>query len=354
MKYLKLKFLLMFFALAMAIPPAWAAEVTDVLNRAFTGVTGTSYTSWSDKTGTSGAVYAGNSAAGNDAIQLRAKNGSAIITTASAGKVKSISVTWNSNTSSGRILDIYCSNSAYTLTNFANGTTGTKVGSIEYGTSTSLAINTDYNYIAIKSNDGALFLDQIEIVWETGGSSLTPITTFSFPQDSYTVTMGESFTAPTLSVDPDGAASEVVYSSSNTNVAMVSGGKVTAKAVGYATISAYTSSGASTCLVHVTNQSQSSKIKLCATTASSYAGCQYAFWQTGASNPVWSSSDTSVADIDSNGVMTAKKAGTATIYCTEGKETSFCNFTVYSGVSTGISAESMLLINGSTGKLTAK
>ena len=28
MKYLKLKFLLMFFALAMAIPPAWAAEVT--------------------------------------------------------------------------------------------------------------------------------------------------------------------------------------------------------------------------------------------------------------------------------------------------------------------------------------
>ena len=166
MKYLKLKFLLMFFALAMAIPPAWAAEVTDVLNRAFTGVTGTSYTSWSGKTGTSGAVYAGNSAAGNDAIQLRAKSGSAIVTTASAGKVKSISVTWNSNTSSGRILDIYCSNSAYTLTNFANGTTGTKVGSIEYGTSTSLAINTDYNYIAIKSNDGALYLDQIEIVWE--------------------------------------------------------------------------------------------------------------------------------------------------------------------------------------------
>ena len=240
MKYLKLKFLLMFFALAMAIPPAWAAEVTDVLNRAFTGVTGTSYTSWSDKTGTSGAVYAGNSAAGNDAIQLRAKNGSAIITTASAGKVKSISVTWNSNTSSGRILDIYCSNSAYTLTNFANGTTGTKVGSIEYGTSTSLAINTDYNYIAIKSNDGALFLDQIEIVWETGGSSLTPITTFSFPQDSYTVTMGESFTAPTLSVDPDGAASEVVYSSSNTNVATVdaSTGAVTLVATGTTTITA--------------------------------------------------------------------------------------------------------------------
>ena len=49
MKYLKLKFLLMFFALAMAIPPAWAETVTDELTISDTGIdlSPTSYQSFS-------------------------------------------------------------------------------------------------------------------------------------------------------------------------------------------------------------------------------------------------------------------------------------------------------------------
>ena len=56
-------------------PPAEgeATEVVDVLNREFTGIKSgaTNYASWSDKKATSAAVYAGNSAGSNDAIQLR-------------------------------------------------------------------------------------------------------------------------------------------------------------------------------------------------------------------------------------------------------------------------------------------
>ena len=169
MKYFKLKFLLLFFALAAALPPAWAGTVTDVLNLDFTGVTGTSYTSWYDKTGTSGAVYAGNSAAGNNSIQMRATKGSAIVTTESGGKVKSITVTWNENTADGRTLNIYCSNTAYTLGGFAtdfNNNNLTPVGTIVNGTSSTLSIDNDYSYIAFTSASGALYLDKIEIVWE--------------------------------------------------------------------------------------------------------------------------------------------------------------------------------------------
>ena len=56
-------------------PPA-EGEVVDVLNRELTGITknNTSYSNWSGKTASSSAVYAGNSAGGNDAIQLRSNN----------------------------------------------------------------------------------------------------------------------------------------------------------------------------------------------------------------------------------------------------------------------------------------
>ncbi|MBR3451561.1 MAG: chitobiase/beta-hexosaminidase C-terminal domain-containing protein [Muribaculaceae bacterium] len=139
------------------------------MNLDFTGVTGTSYTSWYDKTGTSGAVYAGNSAAGNNSIQMRATKGSAIVTTESGGKVKSITVTWNENTADGRTLNIYCSNTAYTLGGFAtdfNNNNLTPVGTIVNGTSSTLSIDNDYSYIAFTSASGALYLDKIEIVWE--------------------------------------------------------------------------------------------------------------------------------------------------------------------------------------------
>ena len=147
--------------------------------------------------------------------------------------------------------------------------------------------------------------------------------------------------------------SGVKWYSSNRNVASVSNGVVTAKDYGYATISAYTSSGASTCLIHVTDPPQSTKIRLSSYAPATFTGCQYAFGITGATNPTWTSSDTSVATVNASGVVTAKKAGKTVISATEGNETAYCTFTVVSGGATGISDASMALITGTTGRLTS-
>ena len=147
---------------------AETTTVTDSLKRALTEVTGTSYTSWSGKTSNSEAVYAGQSAGGNSSIQLRATNPSGIITTKSGGKVKKITVAWNSKTATGRTLDIYGKNSAYSATSdlYDQSKQGTILGNIKYGTSTELTIDGDYEYIGLRSNDGAMYLASITITWE--------------------------------------------------------------------------------------------------------------------------------------------------------------------------------------------
>lgn len=160
------------------VPAAAATEtVTDVLTAADFKATSTTYTDFSGVTKTSGAVYAGNSAkdsSGN--IQLRSSNSnSGIVTTASGGKVRKVTVEWNSNTASGRTLNIYGKNTAYSaandLYNYSNR--GTLIGSIVYGTSTELTIDGDYEYIGLRSNSNAMYLGKIEIVWEKESSTTT-------------------------------------------------------------------------------------------------------------------------------------------------------------------------------------
>ena len=148
----------------------------DVLTRETTGVTSgsTNYASWSGKTATSSAVYAGNSAGGNDAIQLRSdKSTSGIVTTTSGGKITHVEVEWESNTASDRTLDIYGRNVAYSDATdlYSTSTQGTKLGSIVYGTSTELEITGDYEYIGLRSKSGAMYLTSVTITWSSAGGS---------------------------------------------------------------------------------------------------------------------------------------------------------------------------------------
>ena len=154
--------------------------VNDVLTRATTGIAtdaNPAYGDWEDKLGVSGAVYAGNSAGGNDAIQLRTTNSNSgiVMTTASGMDCSKVIVDWNSNTANGRTIDIYGKNTAYSaasdLYSDDSHTKGTKLGSIEYGTSTELAITGRYEYIGIRSNANALYLNSVTITWGGDGST---------------------------------------------------------------------------------------------------------------------------------------------------------------------------------------
>lgn len=90
-----------------------------------------------------------------------------------------------------------------------------------------------------------------------------------------------------------------------------------------------------------TNPTTSGSIKLSDTSETIYVGNKYALKATGASSIKWSSSNTSVATVDSNGVVTAKKSGTASIKAYSGSISATCSITVKSGSSVHISSTSI-------------
>lgn len=145
--------------------------VEDVINQEATGVSNTNYKDVS-VTGTSGAVYAINCAGDKGSVQLRSKSNSGIVTTNSGGKAKKVTVEWNSGTQKDRTLDIYGSNQPYNSPKdlYNASTDGDKLGSIVMGTSTTLDITGDYEYIAMRSQSGAMYLTSITIAWEKSGT----------------------------------------------------------------------------------------------------------------------------------------------------------------------------------------
>lgn len=150
----------------------------DILTAEATGVTGNTYDIWQNLSLNSSAVYAGNSAGGNDAIQLRSKNGnSGIITTTSGGTILKVQVEWEEHTFAARVLDIYGSNTAYTeMADLYNDKKGTKIGSLTFG-ETELDILDDYQYVGIRSNNGALYLKSIIFTWSDSDVTFSDYTT---------------------------------------------------------------------------------------------------------------------------------------------------------------------------------
>lgn len=218
----------------------WGQGVTDVLTSDSLAATGTSYTKFEGVTLSSGAVYAGQTARSkSDAIQMRATSPSGIVTTSSGGTLTSIRVSWNSNSTKDRSLEVYGKNTAYASSAdlFSTKTKmGTLLGSIKYDGTTEdyLVINGEHTYVGLRSKEGAIYLDKIEITY--GGETKSQ-QILSFSSSSCVVDLSEEdFEEPTLI----GAMTSVEYTSSNTSVATVDAesGEVTLKGVGETTIKA--------------------------------------------------------------------------------------------------------------------
>lgn len=168
------KYILSLLAILTVAFGAKAADITDVLNNEWTGVTGTSYTEKSGLTASSEAVYSIQCAGGNSAIQLRSNNNnSGVVTTTSGGIATTIEVVWNSGTNAARVLQVYGSHTAYASpADLYNAETqGTLIDEIAV-TDTELDLGSEYEYIGFRSKSGALYLDEVSITWSTGGATV--------------------------------------------------------------------------------------------------------------------------------------------------------------------------------------
>lgn len=149
--------------------------------------------------------------------------------------------------------------------------------------------------------------------------------------------------ALTATVTPDTATDKTIkWTTSNKNVATVStDGVVTAVAAGTAIITATAADGSgvkATCKITVTNPViKVTKVTLNKTTASVVKGKTLTLTATVTptnatnKNVTWKSSNTKIATVDGNGMVTAVAAGTATITCTaiaDKSKSATCKITV--------------------------
>jgi hypothetical protein len=185
--------------------------------------------------------------------------------------------------------------------------------------------------------DGKVFTCGNGVVYAYG----TAVSGVTLDKSSLTLTAGESDTL-TATVAPENASDkEVTWSSSDKNVATVdSTGKVTAVAMGTATITATTSDGNKTASCAVTVNPAPVPVTgviLKKTTLSlPVGGSETLTAAVGPQNATdksvsWNSSDERVVTVDSAGKVTAVALGTATITVTttDGNKTATCQVTVH-------------------------
>ena len=160
----------------------------------------------------------------------------------------------------------------------------------------------------------------------------TPVTSVTLNRTSATLKVNETVTL-TATVKPDNATDKTVtWSTSDASVASVSNGVVTAKKVGTATITAKAGDKSATCAVTVAATPVTS-VTLNRTSATLKVNETVTLTATVKPDDAtdktvtWSTSDANVASV-SNGVVTAKKVGTATITAEAGGKTAVCTITV--------------------------
>ena len=199
-------------------------------------------------------------------------------------------------------------------------------------------------------------------------STTVAVTGVSLDKTKADLTEGESVTLKATVAPANATDKTVSWSSSDASVAAVdANGKVTAKKAGTATITATTKSGGkkATCTVNVKAKTVAvTGISLDKTQAGMEVGdtltLQATVTPANATDKTvtWSSSDASVAAVDANGKVTAKKAGTATVTATtkSGGKKATCTITVKEKVVpvTGVSLDQASAELKAGGQITLK
>lgn len=158
-----------------------AETVTDAITATGFGAYCSSYSLLTPSSFASSAEYTGV-AMTTEANGIQLTNGSkdpgyvGIITTTSGGTLNNVTVSWKSNTTAGRTLNVYGSNSPFSVKS-SYASQGKLIGTIVYGKSTSLDVTDSYTYVALASSKSAMYFDEIDITWETSAASATKCTT---------------------------------------------------------------------------------------------------------------------------------------------------------------------------------
>lgn len=195
---------------------------------------------------------------------------------------------------------------------------------------------------SVTVNAGNKFATTSVVVTNSSGSYV-PVSSVSISDTTKTVYIDKdpvTFTLTSTVLPSNATNKEVVWTTSNDQVATVSKSSSTAasvevKAVGTATVSANIAGKTASCVITALKQDDSNlKVSLDKTTASIEEGATVTLKATANKEAtyVWQSNNQSAATVDKNGVVTGVKAGTATITvtATAGKEsdTAQCNVTV--------------------------
>ena len=196
------------------------------------------------------------------------------------------------------------------------------------------AIKSGTATITVKTDDGA----KTATCMVTVEAKTIQVTGVTLNKASYEMTEGDEVIL-SATVSPENATNKnVSWSSSNTSVANVDNGKVTALKAGTATITVKTEDGNKTATCEVTVNAKVYPVTGVTLDKTSYEmteGDELTLTATVSpenatnKNVSWSSSNTSVANVD-NGKVTALKAGTATITVKteDGNKTATCEVTV--------------------------
>ena len=126
-------------------------------------------------TSSNGIAYKSNNAENYDSIQIRLSDEnqapSGIVSTTTIGTVKIVEIAFNTHTREDRVVDIYGSHEAYTAPSDLYGV-AEPIGSIAVADGKvgvldiSALPGAPYEYIGIRSQEGAIYIDQIRIGYE--------------------------------------------------------------------------------------------------------------------------------------------------------------------------------------------